>query len=123
MPLCWIFLLKRRRALSNVAFSPTRTSANRCSPPPTWISISFTSGARPAGWTCARRGAAETPESSRGSRVGQSLRDGLHERPARVLRRLQKRVELLDHPRQGVESCLPGTFSLLSENSDDVRPL
>src|SRR6266498_4708250 len=28
MPLCWIFLLKRRRALSNVSFSPTRTSAN-----------------------------------------------------------------------------------------------
>ena len=28
MPDCWIFLLKRRRALSNVSFSPTRTSAN-----------------------------------------------------------------------------------------------
>src|SRR6476619_5607254 len=34
MPLCWIFLLKRRRALSNVSFSPTRTSANSGSPPP-----------------------------------------------------------------------------------------
>src|SRR4051812_36622101 len=33
MPLCWIFLLKRRRALSNVSFSPTRTSANPGSPP------------------------------------------------------------------------------------------
>src|SRR5262245_33601861 len=29
MPLCWIFLLKRRSALSKVSFSPTRTSANR----------------------------------------------------------------------------------------------
>ena len=28
MPLCWIFLLKRRRAASKVSFSPTRTSAN-----------------------------------------------------------------------------------------------
>src|SRR3972149_2672658 len=28
MPLCWIFLLKRRSALSKVSFSPTRTSAN-----------------------------------------------------------------------------------------------
>src|SRR4029078_12503779 len=34
MPDCWIFLLKRRRALSNVSFSPTRTSANSGSPPP-----------------------------------------------------------------------------------------
>ncbi len=33
MPLCWIFLLKRRRALSKVSFSPTRTSANLGSPP------------------------------------------------------------------------------------------
>src|SRR6188768_2581778 len=33
MPLCWIFLLKRRRALSKVSFSPTRTSANPESPP------------------------------------------------------------------------------------------
>src|SRR6516225_994171 len=33
MPLCWIFLLKRRRALSNVSFSPTRISANPGSPP------------------------------------------------------------------------------------------
>src|SRR6187431_1565253 len=33
MPLCWIFLLKRRRALSKVSFSPTRTSANPSSPP------------------------------------------------------------------------------------------
>src|SRR5881392_2552562 len=29
MPDCWIFLLKRRSALSNVSFSPTRTSAKR----------------------------------------------------------------------------------------------
>src|SRR5665213_3132855 len=28
MPLCWIFLLNRRSALSKVSFSPTRTSAN-----------------------------------------------------------------------------------------------
>src|ERR1035437_2641096 len=28
MPLCWIFLLNRRRALSKLSFSPTRTSAN-----------------------------------------------------------------------------------------------
>src|SRR5262245_51243161 len=34
MPLCWIFLLKRRRALSKVSFSPTRTSANRDHLPP-----------------------------------------------------------------------------------------
>src|SRR4051794_41722835 len=33
MPLCWIFLLKRRSALSKVSFSPTRTSANPESPP------------------------------------------------------------------------------------------
>src|SRR3954462_13623268 len=33
MPLCWIFFLKRRRALSKVSFSPTRTSANPRSPP------------------------------------------------------------------------------------------
>src|SRR5450759_3517642 len=28
MPDCWIFLLKRRSALSKVSFSPTRISAN-----------------------------------------------------------------------------------------------
>src|SRR3972149_4321566 len=28
MPLCWIFLLKRRSAASNDSFSPTLTSAN-----------------------------------------------------------------------------------------------
>ena len=46
MPLCWIFLLKRRRALSNVSFSPTRTSANPGSPPPA-CGLASASGARP----------------------------------------------------------------------------
>src|SRR5690242_19128750 len=33
MPLCWIFLLKRRSELQKVSFSLTRTSANPGSPP------------------------------------------------------------------------------------------
>src|SRR2546426_686650 len=51
MPLCWIFLLKRRRALSNVSFSPTRTSANPGSPPQAKGLACTASCSRPAGST------------------------------------------------------------------------
>jgi hypothetical protein len=54
MPLCWIFLLKRRRALSNVSFSPTRTSANPGSPPQAKGLACAPSCSRPAGSTCPR---------------------------------------------------------------------
>src|SRR3954466_13013068 len=72
MPDCWIFLLKRRRALSNVSFSPTRTSANPGSPPLARVSdAGVTLGA-----TGARRArhqpVTEPPEHSRGARVGQT---------------------------------------------------
>src|SRR5688572_16262329 len=68
MPLCWIFLLKRRRALSNVSFSPTRTSANRCSPPP----------ARVSGWFVSRRAADRPgPVLDGGRQSRRSLPEGL----------------------------------------------
>src|SRR5918994_192106 len=90
MPLCWIFLLKRRRALSNVSFSPTRTSANRCSPPPTRVSRCPCPGARPTGQdscsTEGRQSRRSLPEGpgwvKRRSEGGKPLAEG--EDPVRI---------------------------------------
>src|SRR5262245_59374863 len=97
MPLCWIFLLKRRRALSNVSFSPTRTSANRCSPPPTGISHRA-SGARPTGLdagltTVPKHVPREPPEHKRWSRAGQTPHRG---RCGPYHRSVETLVDLLD---------------------------
>src|SRR5436189_4580803 len=78
MPDCWIFLLKRRRALSNVSFSPTRTSANPGSPPPAHCLVPI----RPLGATgganrsspSIRHRATEPPEHNGAPRTGQTLR-------------------------------------------------
>jgi hypothetical protein len=92
MPLCWIFLLKRRRALSNVSFSPTRTSANPGSPPQAKGLACAPSCSRPAGSTCprpvprtcARRSADRLAEHSGCPLTGQPRTErGAHRRRAR----------------------------------------
>src|SRR5258705_8984829 len=72
MPDCWIFLLKRRRALSNVSFSPTRTSANPGSPPRARVSSPSWSGGAAADTDRPYHEVAEPPEHSRASETGQS---------------------------------------------------
>jgi hypothetical protein len=113
MPDCWIFLLKRRRALSNVSFSPTRTSANPGSPPPARVSHLGGRPIRPLG-AAGGRGSpttsdassasppepfvhgpnggalphqvAEPGEHSRASQHGQSRRNAHRGRPSRASR-------------------------------------
>src|SRR6188474_3728198 len=116
MPLCWIFLLKRRRALSNVSFSPTRTSANRCSPPPTRISRRSSGAADRPERAAPRPGAAEPPESTRGVVDGQTYRNALserrnapseHEQPVQIEDR-DDRPEGDDQRRTAEEALAPG---------------
>src|SRR2546426_12293667 len=76
MPLCWIFLLKRRRALSNVSFSPTRTSANRVITSHGRESSRDAGPAEPGSGPRSRPATTpavrEPPESSRGQSAGQT---------------------------------------------------
>src|SRR3954454_16617598 len=75
MPLCWIFLLKRRGALSNVSFSPTRTSANPGSPPRACVvhpRIALVSPTARSRHGRTEHPAERPPESTRGSGRGQT---------------------------------------------------
>jgi len=116
MPLCWIFLLKRRRALSNVSFSPTRTSANRVitsrgrgSCPSSRRAVAATG--RSAGHGCPARRLAE---SSRGSRQGQT-NDGIRDRALGIDHRPPPRS--CDHTRGTGQGQITRQLSVLVEVS------
>src|SRR4051794_33375396 len=90
MPDCWIFLLKRRRALSNVSFSPTRTSANPGSPPRARVLLQVAALGATGGRPSRHVLVAGPPEHSRGAQTGQSCT----ERPES--RRIEMETEVDD---------------------------
>src|SRR3954447_11039070 len=90
MPLCWIFLLKRRRALSNVSFSPTRTSANPGSPPQArGLVVLRRARGQPALTLPDGETRPRLAEHSRGSPSGQTFRQALDGGPPTVGRVLK----------------------------------
>src|SRR5690349_9495282 len=105
MPLCWIFLLKRRRALSNVSFSPTRTSANPGSPPQAQgrdraVGLAASRSTRSSdggpirGW----RSIAEGPGRVKRAWTRRSGgRPSRRRRPAGSISRMETLLDLLDH--------------------------